>query len=220
MNASKFQTASETEALEVASSLVGLEAFRCEPQPTFTWSSGVRSPVYCDCRVGISDPNFQILVASLFAEHINQHYKDIQNITGIATGGLPYSAFLAYRLGLPLSYVRSEAKLHGASHCVEGRLREGSRTILVEDVITSGGSVIHSLNEMQKNGVEVAAVFSIFTYGFRSAKDRLGKYSPNYLSLTSLDYLIKSAVESERVMQTSEQHLQSWVQEMDEGGLP
>jgi len=152
---------------EVARSLLSIEAVFLRPQEPFTWASGIKSPIYCDNRLILTAPEARDLVERAIAETVKREYPQAQVLMGTATAGIAHAAIAAHLLGLPMGYVRSSSKDHGRQNRIEGKLVPGQKVVVVEDLISTGGSVLDAVDALREAGAEVLGVVSIFTYGMK-----------------------------------------------------
>lgn len=174
---------------EVARSLLSIEAVFLRPQEPFTWASGIKSPIYCDNRLILTAPEARDLVERAIAETVRREYPQAQVLMGTATAGIAHAAIAAHLLGLPMGYVRSGSKDHGRKNQIEGRLEAGQRVVVIEDLISTGGSVLDVVSVLREAGAEVLGVASIFTYGMQKGLDRLAAANVKNHSLTNFDVI-------------------------------
>ena len=174
---------------EVARSLLSIEAVFLRPQEPFTWASGIKSPIYCDNRLILTAPEARDLVERAIAETVRREYPQAQVLMGTATAGIAHAAIAAYLLGLPMGYVRSSSKDHGRQNQIEGRLEPGQKVVVIEDLISTGGSVLDVVSVLREAGAEVLGVASIFTYGMQKGLDRLAAANVKNHSLTNFDVI-------------------------------
>ena len=172
---------------EVARSLLSIEAVFLRPQEPFTWASGIKSPIYCDNRLILTAPEARDLVEHAIAETVRREYPQAQVLMGTATAGIAHAAIAAHLLGLPMGYVRSSSKDHGRQNRIEGKLVPGQKVVVVEDLISTGGSVLDAVDALREAGAEVLGVVSIFTYGMKKGVERLAAAQVRNVSLTDLD---------------------------------
>lgn len=172
---------------EVARSLLSIEAVFLRPQEPFTWASGIKSPIYCDNRLILTAPEARDLVERAIAETVKREYPQAQVLMGTATAGIAHAAIAAHLLGLPMGYVRSSSKDHGRQNRIEGKLVPGQKVVVVEDLISTGGSVLDAVDALREAGAEVLGVVSIFTYGMKKGVERLAAAQVRNVSLTDLD---------------------------------
>jgi len=180
-------------AKSVASELLKIGAVKLNIDEPFTWVSGIQSPVYCDNRKINSYVNTRRIVADSFVKIIREHYGTIDSIAGVATGGIPMGILIAERMDLPFIYVRQEPKKYGLMKQVEGDYKEGDKTVLIEDLVSTGGSSLKALNGILDANVAVETLFSIMTYNFKASKKLFSDNDVNYNSLTDLDVLLEVA---------------------------
>lgn len=180
---------------KIAKLLLKIEAVFLRPGEPFTWASGIKSPIYCDNRLILSYPEARKQVEEGLAELIRKHYPDCQLVAGTSTAGIPHAALVADILELPMAYVRGAAKDHGRNNRIEGKVGPGQKVVVVEDLISTGGSVVEVVEALREAGAEVLGIASIFTYGMQKGIDRLKDANVENNSLTSFSVLIKAAAE-------------------------
>ena len=180
---------------EIAKGLLDIEAVFLRPEDPFTWASGIKSPVYCDNRLTLTAPGVRLDIEEGLAEVIRENYPDAQVLMGTATAGIAHAAITAHILGLPMGYVRSGAKDHGRKNQIEGRLEKGQKVVVIEDLISTGGSVIETVNVLREAGADVLGVASIFTYGMQKGLDRMAAADLKNISLTNFDVIAQVAAE-------------------------
>ncbi len=171
----------------IAKDLLAIQAVFFRPEEPFTWASGIKSPVYCDNRLTLSDVSVRTDVEEGLASLIRTHYPDAEMLMGTSTAGIAHAAITAHLLGLPMGYVRSSSKDHGRQNRIEGRCDEGTRVVVVEDLISTGGSVIEVVDALRDAGAVVLGVVSIFTYGMAKGLARLSDAGVQNISLTDFD---------------------------------
>lgn len=179
----------------IAKDLLSIKAVFFRPDEPFTWASGIKSPVYCDNRLTLTAPAVRTDVESGLAELIKANYPDAEVLMGTSTAGIAHAAITAHMMGLPMGYVRSGAKDHGRQNQIEGRLEPGQKVVVVEDLISTGGSVIEVVNVLREAGAEVLGIVSIFTYGMQKGLDRLAAAEVKNVSLTNFDAIAVVAAE-------------------------
>ena len=184
---------------QIAKQLLSIQAVFLRPEEPFTWASGIQSPIYCDNRLTLSAPAVREKVEAGLAALVREHFPDAQALMGTSTAGIAHAAITATLLGLPMGYVRGEAKSHGRTNRIEGRLDPGTKVVVVEDLISTGGSVIDVVNALREAGAEVLGIVSIFTYGIRKGLDRLAAADVVNYSLSNLDVLVDVAVEEKYI---------------------
>ena len=179
----------------IAKDLLKIKAVFFRPDEPFTWVSGIKSPVYCDNRLTLTSVDVRNDVENAIAETIKANYPDVEVLMGTATAGIAHAAIVGHIMELPMGYVRSGAKDHGRQNQIEGRLEKGQKVVVVEDLISTGGSVIEVVNVLREAGAEVLGVVSIFTYGMQKGLDRLAEANVKNISLTNFDVIAKVAAE-------------------------
>ena len=180
---------------KIAKDLLKIKAVFFRPEEPFTWASGIKSPVYCDNRLTLSDPEVRTDVESGLAELIKENYPDAEVLMGTSTAGIAHAAITAHLMGLPMGYVRSGHKDHGRQNQIEGRLERGQKVVVVEDLISTGGSVLEVVDVLREAGAEVLGIVSIFTYGMQKGLDRLSAAEVKNISLTNFDVIAQVAAE-------------------------
>ncbi|MCM3759389.1 orotate phosphoribosyltransferase [Alkalihalobacillus oceani] len=194
----------------IARYLLDIEAVHLRPNQPFTWTSGIRSPIYCDNRLTLSYPEVRRTIIQGFVDYVKTEKMDVDVIAGTATAGIPHAALLSEALELPMIYVRGSAKGHGKQNQIEGKVEPGQKVILVEDLISTGGSVIQAAEALRENGVEVVGVVAIFTYEFKKAEEALKEAKlPTYI-LTSYSELLKVAMENGTLTEEEKERLAEW----------
>lgn len=195
---------------ELAKSLLDINAVVLRPNNPFTWSSGWNSPIYCDNRLTLRYPEIRKNISKAFVDIIEQTYPEVEVITGTATAGIPHAAWIAENLDKPLAYVRSKAKSYGMGNQIEGGVDKGQRTVVIEDLVSTGGSAISVIEALQFIGAEVQAVLSIFTYGFDKAIQKFDDKNIPFYSLTDYTTLIDVALETGKIKDEDLKLLNSW----------
>ncbi|KKC46973.1 MULTISPECIES: orotate phosphoribosyltransferase [Paenibacillus] len=195
---------------EIAAKLLEIGAVALRPEEPFTWTSGLKSPIYCDNRLTMSYPEIRELIAEGFAAVIRQNYPDADAIAGTATAGIPHAAWVAQKLNLPMSYIRDKAKGHGKQNLIEGRIAEGQKVVVIEDLISTGGSSLKAAQAVREAGAEVLAVLAIFTYQFKQASDAFAEASVPLATLSSYSALIDVAAERGVVESGQIDSLKAW----------
>ncbi len=180
---------------QIARDLLKIQAVFFRPNEPFTWASGIKSPVYCDNRLTLTDVAVRTDVENGLAELIRTHYPDAEVLMGTSTAGIAHAAITGHILGLPMGYVRGSAKDHGRKNQIEGRLQPGQKVVVVEDLISTGGSVLDVVNVLRAFGADVLGVVSIFTYGMKKGLTRLAEANVKNISLTNFDVIAKVAAE-------------------------
>lgn len=197
-------------AFKIAEILLQVKAVKLQPKNPFTWASGWKSPIYCDNRVTLSYPSARTHIRQAFAETILQRFGKPDVIAGVATGGIPQGVLVAQELGVPFIYVRSAAKGHGMGNLVEGAFEKGQRVVVIEDLISTGGSSIKAVESLKEAGLDVRGLAAIFTYGFKLAEDNFKKAECPFVTLTDYSVLIEQALNSNYIGENDLSHLQNW----------
>ena len=179
----------------VAANLLRIKAVFLSPDKPFTWASGIKSPIYCDNRLILSDPEARKVVENAIAETVKREYPEAEALMGTSTAGIAHAAIAAWILDKPMGYVRGSAKDHGRNNRIEGRLDPGTKVVVIEDLISTAGSCIEVVDALREAGAEVLGVVSIFTYGMKKGLDRLEEAKVKNISLSNLDTLLDVAVE-------------------------
>ena len=180
----------------IAEDLLSIRAVFLRPEDPFTWASGIKSPIYCDNRLTLTAPEVRTDVEEALAFTIRERFPEVEVLMGTATAGIAHAAITAHLMGLPMGYVRSGAKDHGRGNQIEGRLEPGQKVVVVEDLISTGGSCIDTVNVLRDAGAEVLGVISIMTYGMKKGIDRMAEADIAWVSLTNFDEVIAAAAEN------------------------
>ncbi|MNJ57650.1 Orotate phosphoribosyltransferase [compost metagenome] len=197
-------------ALEVADKLLDIEAVALRPHQPFTWTSGIKSPIYCDNRLTMSYPEIRDLIAESFAAIIRSVYPQAEVIAGTATAGIPHAAFVSQKLGLPMIYVRDKAKGHGKENLIEGMIKPGQKVIVIEDLISTGGSSIKAAQAVREAGAEPLAVLAIFNYQLGKAAQAFAEAGIPLQTLSNYTVLIDVAVQRGDIRPEDLDLLKSW----------
>ena len=192
---------------QIAKDLLKIKAVFLRPDEPFTWASGIKSPIYCDNRLTLSDTDVRNDVENSFAKLIKEKYPEAEALMGTSTAGIAHAAISAHLLGLPMGYVRSSNKDHGRQNRIEGKLEAGEKVVVVEDLISTGGSVIDVVEALREAGAQVLGVVSIFTYGMKKGLDRLKEANVENTSLCDLDALLKVAVQTGYIRKEDESRI-------------
>lgn len=179
----------------IAKDLLSIKAVFFRPEDPFTWASGIKSPVYCDNRLTLTSPKVRTDVENGLAELIKENYPEVEVLMGTSTAGIAHAAITAHLMDLPMGYVRSGAKDHGRQNQIEGKLEKGQKVVVVEDLISTGGSVLEVVDVLRSAGAEVLGIVSIFTYGMQKGIDRLAAANVKNISLTNFDVIAEVAAE-------------------------
>ena len=182
-----------TLATEIASHLLDIKAVYLQPDNPFTWASGIQSPIYTDNRVTLSYPDTRTLIEDGFVQKIKEEFPDVEVIAGTATAGIPHGAIIADRMNLPFAYIRSKPKDHGAGNQVEGRIFKGQKMVVIEDLISTGGSVLDAVAAAEREGADVLGVVAIFTYELPKATENFASANVKLVTLSNYSELIKVA---------------------------
>ncbi len=180
---------------DIAKQLLSIGAVFLRPEEPFTWASGIKSPIYCDNRLTLSAPAVREKVEAGLAALVRKYHPDCEMLMGTSTAGIAHAAITATLLGLPMGYVRSEAKSHGRTNRIEGRMDPGTKVVVIEDLISTGGSVIDVVEALREAGAEVLGIVSIFTYGMKRGLERIAAAGTVNHSLCDLDSLVETAVD-------------------------
>lgn len=199
-----------TVAETVASQLLQIKAIKLEPEHPFTWASGWKSPIYCDNRKTLSYPEVRSYIKEQFAAAIRAKYPQAEVIAGVATGAIAQGVLVAQELGLPFIYVRSSAKGHGLENLVEGEYKAGQKVVVIEDLISTGGSSLQAVEALRGGGCDVLGMMAIFTYGFRKAVDNFKAAGCQLDTLSDYNAMIDLAVKSGYVKEAEVEKLKEW----------
>ncbi|KKK39624.1 orotate phosphoribosyltransferase [Mesobacillus campisalis] len=204
---------------EIAGKLLDIEAVTLKPNDPFTWSSGLRSPIYCDNRLTLSYPEIRREIASGLKDLIIEHFPEAQSVAGTATAGIPHAAWVSELLSLPMCYVRSKAKGHGKGNQIEGKVASGQKVVVVEDLISTGGSVINAVEALRAAGCEVLGAVAIFTYELEKGKELLGEAGVKAVALTDFSTLSQVASERGEISADDLSKLSEWRKNPADWGL-
>ncbi len=200
----------ETVEQHTASLLLKVGAIKIQPNEPFTWSSGWISPIYCDNRLSLSFPEARTYIKEQLVARIQQEYPEVEGIAGVATAGIPQGALIADALNLPFVYVRSRPKGHGLENMIEGYIEPGRKIVVIEDLISTGGSSIKASLALREVGFKVLGLASIFTYGFNASVQNFSNANIPFFSLTNYEELLKVAVDEGKVDQSDLEYLRDW----------
>ena len=195
---------------KIVKRLLEIKAVFLSPNEPFTWASGIKSPIYCDNRLTLSYPEIRTEIETGIAEIVKTKYPECQALAGTSTAGIAHAAIAAHILGMPMAYVRGSAKDHGRNNQIEGRLEPGTKVVVVEDLISTGGSCIDVVNVLREAGVEVLGIVSIFTYGLQKGLDRLAAANVENTSLSNYDALVAVAAETGYIQEADIKKLQAF----------
>lgn len=197
-------------ALKVAEFLLQIKAIKLQPANPFTWASGWKSPIYCDNRKTLSYPTIRTFIRQAYSEVILEKYGKPDLIAGVATGGIAQGALVAQELGIPFVYVRSSAKGHGLGNQIEGDFEAGQKVVVIEDLISTGGSSLQAVEALRAAGCEVKGLVAIFTYGFDVAIENFKNANCNFETLTNYDFLMEQALKLDYIKESEIESLKEW----------
>ncbi len=192
---------------EIAEGLLSIGAIFLRPEEPFTWASGIKSPIYCDNRLTLTAPEVRTRVEEGLAELIRNYYPDCELLMGTSTAGIAHAAITAHLMCLPCGYVRGSKKDHGRTNRIEGKLLPGEKTVVVEDLISTAGSCCDTAEALREAGADVLGIVSIFTYGMKKSVEKLAEHNLKNYSLTDLDILVDTAVQSGRITDDAAQKI-------------
>ncbi|MFJ7918311.1 orotate phosphoribosyltransferase [Lysinibacillus fusiformis] len=204
---------------EIAHAMLKVGAVELNPTELFTWASGIQSPIYCDTRLTISDPIIRKQLANGLAAVIKENFGATEIVAGTATAGIPHAAWVSDILELPMVYVRSKAKEHGRGNQIEGKYAAGQKVVVVEDIVSTGGSSITAVEALRAAGCEVLGVVCVYTYNLPRAEQAFDEAGIQYVSLTNFDYLIEAANESGAIKEDDIPFLKEWHAKLKAGEL-
>jgi orotate phosphoribosyltransferase len=204
---------------EIAKKLLDIEAVFLNPREPFTWSSGIKSPIYCDNRLTMSYPAVRNDISSGLAEIIRKHFSEVDVIAGTATAGIPHAAWVSEKLNLPMCYVRSKAKAHGKGNQIEGKVMAGQKVVVIEDLISTGGSCITAVEALKESGCDVLGVAAIFTYELEKGKEMLEEHKISAYTLSDYSSLLGAAFDSGIVQEEDIEQLKRWRENPEEWGV-
>ncbi len=199
-----------TVAENVASSLLKIQAIKLEPSHPFTWASGWKSPIYCDNRKTLSYPEIRDYIREQFAAVIRKKYPEVEVIAGVATGAIAQGVLVAQELNLPFVYVRSSAKSHGLENLIEGAYKPGQKVVVVEDLISTGGSSLQAVEALKQAGCEVMGMVAIFTYGFQKAVDNFEQAHCELTTLSNYNAMVDLALKTGYIKESDVERLKEW----------
>jgi orotate phosphoribosyltransferase len=197
-------------AVKVAEFLLQIKAVKLQPNNPFTWASGWKSPIYCDNRVTLSYPNIRTFIRQSYSEVILEKFGKPDVIAGVATGGIAQGALVAEELGLPFIYVRSSAKGHGMGNQIEGHFEEGQKVVVIEDLISTGGSSLKAVEALREAKLDVRGLVAIFSYGFEIADNNFKEAKCPFVVLSNYDTLIEKAVNDNYITKEDVEPLKEW----------
>ena len=194
----------------IAKHLLDIEAVALRPNDYFTWTSGIKSPIYCDNRITMSYPKIRREIAVGMSKVIKEKFPEVEVVSGTATAGIPHAAWVSEVLNLPMIYVRDSAKKHGKTNQIEGRLLEGQKVVIIEDLISTGLSSLKVAKALEEAGAKVLGVVAIFSYELKKAQDAFATDNVEYYTLTNYNFLIEEAVASNYIKQEDVEKLLEW----------
>jgi orotate phosphoribosyltransferase len=203
-------TSFDDPAYKIAEFLLQIKAIKLQPENPFTWASGWKSPIYCDNRKTLSYPSIRTYIRQAFVDSINANFAKPEVIAGVATGGIAVGALVAQEMNLPFVYVRSEAKKHGMTNMIEGEVNSGQSVVVIEDLISTGGSSMKAVEALREKGCDVKGMVAIFTYGLDVAAKNFKEAKCNVVTLTNYDVLINKAVQKQYINEKDVESLQLW----------
>ena len=195
---------------KIAQYLLECEAVKLNVDEPFTWTSGMRSPIYCDNRVTLSYPTIRQYITTELVKVILQHFGNVEAIAGVATAGIAQGALIADKMNLPFAYVRPEPKKHGLKNSIEGRLETGAKVVVVEDLISTGKSSLKAVEDLRENGIEVVGLVSIFNYGFAAADQKFKDTNCPYISLSNFNALAEVAIQTNYITNLQAEKIAMW----------
>lgn len=204
---------------EIALGMLKVGAVELNPTDLFTWASGIKSPIYCDTRLTISDVTVRKQIAQGLAQNIKEFFPETDVVAGTATAGIPHAAWVSDVLECPMVYVRSKAKEHGRGNQIEGKIEQGQKVVVVEDIISTGGSSITAVEALRAAGCEVVGVVCVYTYNLPRAEQAFEEAGVKYVSLTNFDYLVEAATETGAIKEEDTPFLKEWHAKLKAGEL-
>ena len=194
----------------VAENLLKIKAVFLRPNEPFTWASGIKSPIYCDNRLILTAPESRDIVENAIAETVKKEYPDAEALFGTSTAGIAHAAIAGHILGMPMGYVRGSSKDHGRNNKIEGKLEKGTKVVVIEDLISTGGSCIDVVDALREAGAEVLGIVSIYTYGMKKGLERLSEANVKNVSLTDFDTVIEVAAKTGYIEESDVQRLKAF----------
>ena len=208
---------------EIAEGLLSIGAVFLRPDEPFTWASGIKSPIYCDNRLTLTAPFVRTMIEEGLAATVRNEYPECQVLMGTSTAGIAHAAITGHILNMPMGYVRGSAKDHGRTNRIEGRLEKGQKVVVIEDLISTAGSAVDTVEALREAGAEVLGIASIFTYGMKKGLERLSEHNVKNVSLCNLDTLVEVAAETGRIAEADIERIlkfrdnpsdESWMKEV------
>lgn len=207
-----------TQAKDIAKALLEIEAVTLQPTNPFTWTSGIKSPIYCDNRLTMSYPEVRKKIAQAFAKKIKEQYPEVEVIAGTATAGIPHAAWVAEELDLPMVYIRSSAKQHGKAKQIEGSFSAGAKMVVIEDLISTGGSVIEAVRAAEQEEASVLGVAAIFTYQLPKGEENFSIQNIQVHTLSNYDCLLEVALDMGYIEKQDMRILEEWKEDPENWG--
>lgn len=208
----------EEVAKNIAKMLMEVEAVKLKPEAPFTWASGWKSPIYCDNRVTLSSPHVRTYIKEQLAELIKREFPNVTAISGVATGAIAQGALVSDQLALPFSYIRSKAKDHGMENLIEGRISPSDKVVVVEDLISTGGSSLKAVEALRHHGCEVLGMVAIYTHGLETSVKAFEDAGVKLFTLSNYNTVIQEAIASQYITKEQEETLQEWRKSPDTWG--
>ena len=199
-----------TLASQIASDLLDIKAVYLKPEEPFTWASGIKSPIYTDNRITLSYPETRTLIENGFVEKIKEEFPEVEVIAGTATAGIPHGAIIADKMNLPFAYIRSKPKDHGAGNQIEGRVPQGQKMVVVEDLISTGGSSLKAVEAIRRDGCEVIGMVAAYTYGFPVAEKAFKEAKVPLVTLTNYEAVMEVALRTGYIEEEDVATLNEW----------
>lgn len=195
---------------EITNDLLNIEAVQIRTEDYFTWTSGIKSPIYCDNRLTMSYPEVRTKIATAFVDLMEKLNWQADSISGCATAGIPHAAWLADKLNLPMTYVRSSPKGHGKGNQIEGRIKKGEKVVVIEDLISTGGSSLETVKVLREAGAEVLGVLAIFSYGLEKASENFAAENVSLSTITGYDFLLELLESENKITDSEKIELTAW----------
>lgn len=199
---------------EIAKGLLKIQAVFLRPNEPFTWASGIKSPIYCDNRLILTAPDVRNTVENEMARVVKEKFPECEKLMGTSTAGIAHAAIAAHILGMPMGYVRGSAKTHGRNNRIEGKLEKGDKVVVIEDLISTGGSSIEVVEALREAGADVLGVISIFTYNTKKAEEMFAEANVEKYSLCSVETMISTAIEDGYIQEDEGEGIISWLREI------
>ncbi|MBL7864845.1 MAG: orotate phosphoribosyltransferase [Cyclobacteriaceae bacterium] len=194
----------------VARKLMEIGAIKLNHEKPFTWSSGWKSPIYCDNRLSLSFPDVRAYIKRCLSQAVRENFAKVDAIAGVATAGIPQGTLVAEELELPFLYVRPKPKDHGLENLIEGKIEKGQKVVLVEDLISTGGSSLKAATALREAGAKIAGMVAIFTYGFEAAEKNFDKEEVDLVCLSDFSYLLDEALQNKYITESQLVHIKAW----------